>query len=62
MPLAPDFHQTPIILEVADIEQLVESKPILSAQCDIRLDVIQLAEQGRESHMARIIEGRVPEN
>jgi len=62
MPLAPEFHQTPVILEVADVEQLVESKAILPAQRDVRFDIIQLAEQRRERHMARIVERGVPED
>lgn len=56
MSLATNFHQATVVLQVADIEQFIESKPILPAQNNIWLDIVQLTEQGRESYVPSIIQ------
>lgn len=62
IPLTINSDDAAIVFLVADVEELVVLEPVLAARRDVRLDVVQLAEQPRELDVPLVVEIRVPED
>ena len=60
--LAANFDQRTVVVLIGDIEDLDEIKPILPSSSQVRLYVVQVAEQARESDMAGVVQSGLSEH
>lgn len=56
IPFAVNSNNTPIVLLVADIEELVVVKAVLAPRGDVRFDVVELAEEVCELDVPPVVE------